>query len=379
MALLLAWQFLTVHYNRDGNWTALFLTGTGFPPPAKLVAGTYLFPGSGYDGEFYRYVAHDLFLQRGYARFIDTPAVRYRRVLIPALALLFAAGHQSWIDTAYIAVVALFVFLGAYWLSRYAALAGRSPAWALAFLLVPATWIAMDRMTVDVAVAALTAGFAVYWKAGVRWKVYAVCVLAGLAHETGLLIAGGACLFELLQRRFARAALWASAALPLFVWAWNLRRIFPGGSYGVAGKFAGRIGGGVFSAVFLTHYPLPPALETIARIADAIGLAGILLASALVIVFLLRSRPLTAPVVSALLFVGMVLVLPVSDVWTDVNSYARVFSPLLILVALPSIAHTIPAPLPWWIGFVPTIGIDLRLGMEFTGSLGDIVRGLLHF
>ncbi len=79
LALLLLWQFLTVHYNRAGNWTALFLTGEDAPIPPDLSPGTYKFPGLGFDGEMYRYVAHDLFMERGYAKYVDSPAQRYHR------------------------------------------------------------------------------------------------------------------------------------------------------------------------------------------------------------------------------------------------------------------------------------------------------------
>lgn len=88
----------------------------------------YLFPGGGFDGEMYRTVAHDPFMQRGFARYVDVPTDRYRRILFPALAYLLAAGHQPWIDGSYIAVIALFVFAGGYWLSQWAVLVGAHPA-----------------------------------------------------------------------------------------------------------------------------------------------------------------------------------------------------------------------------------------------------------
>ena len=33
LALFLGWQFLTVHYNRGENWTALFLIGSDYSMP----------------------------------------------------------------------------------------------------------------------------------------------------------------------------------------------------------------------------------------------------------------------------------------------------------------------------------------------------------
>ena len=380
LALFLLWQFLTVHYNRTGTWTALFLTGQDFPAPPDLVAGTYRFPGAGYDGEMYRYVAHDLFMRRGYARYLDGPAQRYHRILVPALAYLLVAGYQPWIDASYIGVVALFVFFGAYWLSRWAILAGAHPAWALAFLLTPATLISMDRMTVDVALVAFTAAVALYWKTGSARKLFVVLLLACLVRDTALLLVAGLCLFELFHRRFARVALWASAALPMFIWYFLLSRIFPVKShYGAPVWFANKVGPGLFYHLFQPpRYPLPPALETVARFADALALAAILLACVLAILLVLRSRPTGPLAISALLFAALVFALTDRQYWTDVNGYARVLSPLLLLVALPSIANESRPAFPWWLGLAPSIVVDLRLGLQFASPIGGVLRGLLH-
>jgi len=47
--------------NYAGNWIALFGTGSASPPPRALAGEhIYVFPNNtGYDGQFYRYVAHD--------------------------------------------------------------------------------------------------------------------------------------------------------------------------------------------------------------------------------------------------------------------------------------------------------------------------------
>jgi hypothetical protein len=380
LALLLLWQFLTVHYNRAGNWTALFLTGQKYTLPPELAAGTYRFPGVGYDGEMYRLVAHDPFLQRGYARYTDAPGERYRRILLPALAYVLAAGHQSWIDASYIVLIALFIFAGAYWLSRWAVLAGAHPAWALAFLLVPATLISMDRMTVDVALVAFTVAFAVYCRTGSWWKLFLVLLLACLVRETALLLVAGICLFDLLRRRFERVVLWASTSLPMFAWYFFIRRIFPGKThFGAPTWFANKVGPGLlYRMIYPPQYPLPPALDAIARFADSLALAAILLASILAILLVLRAHPRGPLAISGLLFAALVFALTSVQYWVDVNGYARVISPLFILVALPSIARETRNAYPWWLGLVPPIVVDLRLGLQFTSQIGGVVRGLLH-
>jgi hypothetical protein len=380
MALLLLWQFLTIHYNRGGNWTALFLIGSNIPAPPELAPGTYRFPGSGYDGEFYRYVAHDPLTQRGYARYIDAPALRYQRLLIPGLAFLLAAGRQAWIDRAYIAAIALFVFLGAYWLSRWAVPSGAHPAWALAFLLVPSTLISMDRMTVDVATAAFTLAFAVYWRSGEEWKLFGVLLLACLVRETGLLLVAGLCLFELSNRRFGRALRWALAALPMFLWYAFIRAQF-----GEKAHFSIPLwladGFSLFARLFRPpRYPLPPIEEAIARSADVLALAAILLAAVLAMVIFLRAHPFAHPrgplALSGLLFAALVFAFSGDAYWIDVNSYARLLSPLLILIALPAIAPEAGQRIPLWLGLLPAIVVDLRLGIEFTSEIGGVLRGL---
>jgi len=377
LALVLLWQFLTVHYNRAGNWTALFLSGQVSAVPPDLAPETYRFPGHGFDGQMYRSVAHDLFMRRGYVKYVDRPAQRYHRILVPALAYLLVAGHQPWIDASYIAVIGIFVLLGAYWLSRWAVVAGRHPAWGLAFLLVPATLISVDRMTVDVALAAFTVAFALYWRTGAWTKLFVVLVLACLARESGVFLAGGCCLVELFNRRLVRAVIWASTVLPAFVWYLFIRRVLPEKThFGVPTWVARRLGPGIFHRMHQPpHYPLSPLLNTIARWGDVISLMAILLASLLVIL-ILRARPLDPVAITGALFVVLVFVLTNANYWTDVNGYARVFSPLLLLAALGCVASE--GGVPWWAGLVPVILVDLRLSMEFTAGARGVVRGLLR-
>ncbi len=377
LALILLWQFLTVHYNRGGNWTALFLTGADSAIPPDLAPGTYTFPGHGFDGEMYRYVAHDLFMHRGYVKYIDGPAQRFHRILVPALAALLVAGHKPWIDASYIAVIAIFSLLGAYWLSRWAVSVDRHPAWALAFLLVPATVISMDRMTVDVAFAAFTVAFALYWRTSAWVKLFIVLVLGCLARESGALLVGGCCLVEMFKRRWVRALTWASAGLPALAWYLFIRRVLPEQTHlGIPAWVADSFAPGIFHDLFQPpHYPLPPLLDAVARLGDVVSLASILLASVLAILFL-RAYPLNPSAAAASMFAVLIFALTHATYWNDVNGYARVFSPLLLLVALGSLARE--SGVPWWSGLVPIVLVDLRLAMEFASAAGGIIRGLLR-
>jgi hypothetical protein len=379
--LFLLWQFLTVHYNRGGNWTALFLTGKSMAIPPDLAPGTYEFPGKGYDGQMYRYEAHDLFMRHGYVKYLDGPAQRLHRILVPALAYLLVAGYQPWIDGSYIAVIAIFVLLGAYWLSRWAVLVGRHPVWALGFLLVPATLISMDRLTIDVSIAAFTVAFAYYWRTAAWTRLFIVLVLACLARETAVLLVGGCCLAELLNRRMVRAVIWASSALPAFVWFMYVRRAFPEPThFGVPTWVANGIDGGIFIRMLHPlHYPLPPLLDDVARSGDVIAFAAVLVAVFLAIL-LLRAHPRSPMAIAAILFVVLVLLMTTPVFWNDINTHARVFSPLLLLVAMGLMdgGGGERLKIPWWTGLVPAILVDLRLSMQFASNAGAIIRGLLR-
>src|SRR5262245_52116131 len=123
VTVLLAWQSLIVYGSYSGNWTALFMIGDAGrqPAPPELLAGAYVFKdSSGFDGQFYRYVAHDPFLRHGLNALMDAPSGRYHRILVPVLAWLLAGGRAEWIDTAYQVVILGSAFVGTWWLARFA-------------------------------------------------------------------------------------------------------------------------------------------------------------------------------------------------------------------------------------------------------------------
>lgn len=202
-----------------GNWTALFMHGDQYGVPAGIAGGSYVFPNSsGYDGQFYRMMAHDPFFSKGYAAFMDEPAVRSRRILLPALSWVLALGQERWIDAAYIALNLAAVFAGVFYSARWLAAAGCSQLWALGFMILPGTIASLERMVVD---SFFTGLFAAYlWFARKEcWRALWLCAAClCLTKEPGFLCAAGVAAWLAMRREWAGAAKFATAAIPGILW-----------------------------------------------------------------------------------------------------------------------------------------------------------------
>ncbi len=371
-AMLLTWQFLTVRYNYGGNWSALFCTGALMTaPPAGEFSGTYAFAGSnGYDGQFYRYIAHDPFFERGFSNWVDAPRLRYRRALVPLLAYAGALGSPGLIDAAYIAIVAVFVFLGAWWASSYAAACGRHPAWGFGFLLVPSALVSADRLTVDVSLAALACAWALHagGRTIPRKAGWAVLAAIPLARETGLLLNAATGIRLAWVRKFRELAMTALALTPcalwyLFVAIHTRSEAETWVSYAPLSGWAGRV---LHPAAYGPQVPFRSLVVAL----DYVALAGIALAVALGMWLWFRRRDGAVEIAIAL-FCVLVVQTGRPDVWADAFSFGRVFSPLLLLLGLKGLETGSPL-----LG-VPMALVALRVGAQLAPQVLGIARGLL--
>ncbi|MGH9614310.1 MAG: hypothetical protein ACRD4P_14650, partial [Bryobacteraceae bacterium] len=188
--LVLSWQALTVHFNYGDDWSALFYTGAfTSEPPAIADEEIYRFANSsGFDGQYYHFIAHDPFLRNGTERFVDNPRLRWRRILVPLLAWGAAFGQPDYIDSTFLGTILAFLFLGAWWLSTFCRERGLNAAWGLTFALIPAVLVSIDRSTIDISLAALSIGFIVAADSGPPWLLYLILICAPLARETGLVL-----------------------------------------------------------------------------------------------------------------------------------------------------------------------------------------------
>lgn len=371
-ALAFGWQALTVRYNYNNNWTALFGAGALFaaPPDALASENIYRFPNSrGYDGQIFHIMAHDPFMLRGFWKTLDSPRYRYRRFLIPTLVWTLALGQDRFVDAAYISVIQIFLFLSAYWLAALAQLLGRSAAWAVGLFAVPAVTVSLDRMTVDGCLIALIAGLAYYLQKKNWMLVFLFCVLCGLTRETGLLVPLGVIAWLLFQRNFRRAIAMAFSLLPTLLWFLYV-------SSRVPGKVGNRLSMIPFAGIvrrLLSPYPyhFGAAVNLIATVFDYLALAGLLL-GILYSLWNMRRLRSRADGWIALGFAVLVIMIASPDVWRDAFSFARVFSPLLFLTALDCLfAESLT-------GAVPLLLTAPRIWLQFGFQVLGIVRGVLE-
>jgi hypothetical protein len=378
LGVLLAgcWQATTVHFNYGGNWTGLFCTGEACRVPPELAAGTYIFKGApGFDGQYYRFVAHDPWLQKGWSKYQDGPRLRYRRILVPGLAWLLAAGQFRYIDAAYISVILLSVFFGIYWLSCYAVFHGRSPAWGLGFLLIPGTLTSIDRLAVDIALVALCSGLVWYAKRDSPVGIFLVLVLAGLARETGLLLTAAVCLHALWNRRWRQAPIYATAALPTVLW-YGFVVTHAVAAHPSRGGLVPRwffqypLAGIVMKLFQPEHYQLGPLLAGAFQALDAIALCGLLLALGLA-AWGLRKGGWDQEQWATLAFIALALAVSTPDFWRNVYGYGRPLSPLVFLVGLRALSGG-----SLW-ALAPILMMDLRVAAQWAPQLRGVLRGIL--
>ena len=369
LAIGFAWQALTVHYNRGGNWTALFLSGSRFPvPPALAAENVYVFPDSaGYDGQMYHYVAHDPLLRHGFGEFVDNARLRYRRILLPASAFLLAFGHQCAIDACYIAANLLFLFFGAWWTARYFALSNLNPAWSILFVATPAAVTSLDRLTVDLSTTALAMGFAYYAKIDSRWRLYFLLVLAGLSRETGLILIAAYCLSRLAQRRFKQAVLFGTAAVPTALWYLyiNARTDKILGSW-----FKAPLSGMIQWSLHPLPYQYSLAVNVLIVTLEYLSMAGVFIACVLAVLMLFRN-PFGHLEIAAGLFTGLAVCFN-ETFYQDALGGGRVLSPLLIFLILGN-AATLSA-----IWCLPLLLVAMRTWLQLLSPFLGIVKGILH-
>jgi hypothetical protein len=367
-ALGLGWQLLTVHFNYGGNLTALFCHGSQFPlPPGLAAEHIYVFPNSGgYDGQSYHYVAHDPFARTDIGRAVPDPSLRYPRILLPGMAHLLALGRAGWIDVSYLLCGLFFLGLGAYWLAHLLARAGRHPLFAALYVAVPVAIVSLDRMLVDLALASLALGFAVYLDSDsdAPWKLYLVLAAAALCRETGFLLFAAYAIRLLSLRRYRQVAIFATALLPAALWTLWVRTAIPGGAaLGLRSLLP--VWGMLQAVLHPRHYAFSALVVAVIRTLEWVQLGGIVLSIVLAFGSL---RKLGAGAISnaCFLWACFAITLP-PGVYDDPFAGARILAPLLLFQFLEAGRFT----------RLPLLLVTPRVWLELAPQVLGILRGLV--
>ena len=364
-----SWVVLNIAFQYSGNPTGLFYTGAKTPlPPGLPAAHTFRVNDDvGYDAQFYHLIAHDPLNRRGFLSYVDNARLRWRRIGVPGLAALLAGGSDRGVDYVYIAIELAFVFLGTLWLSRYVQSQSLHAAWGLTFLLIPAVAVSLDRLTIDLPLAAICIGLALYADAPKPgWRVYAMLCAAPLIRETGIVVVAGWCVYRIVQRDARGAARGAVSAVPAVAWWLYVQsNTAPDGTDWLSSyPFSGIINRTLQGTGDPTSTPWLRA----ANVFEDVALAGMWLA--LILAFYLAwKRRWKFVEITAILFAAFTAALGRFDLWTSAYATGRTMSPLLILLALVAfqkrrVLYAFPL-----LFFVP------RIALQYEAELRAMLRG----
>jgi hypothetical protein len=231
------------------------------------------------------------------------------------------------------------------------------PAWGLLFLVLPATMVSVDRLVTDGALAALAVAFVLYSKRPC-WQLFLVLAAATLTRETGFLLLAGYCGHLLFRRRWAMTALFALTAVPAALWYGYVQL------HSVPDHYLAQSSRLPLSELFgaMLHpmlYPAGVPLVPLVHAADVLALAGMLVAFALAILLVVARGCSRPECLVALLFALMGIFLQRSDVWGNVYSFGRVWTPLLIFLAVQAVRRRSVVWLLPWAMTLPRVALQL--------------------
>jgi hypothetical protein len=262
--LCLLYSLLVVLQN-NGDALALVTIGTRFSEaiPAS-VGGT-----EGYDGQFVYYIARD---PSTAAAYIDVPAYRFQRILLPLLGRALSFGQANLIPWALLLVNLVSLAIGTNLMERLLSQHNASRWYALGYGLSIGTFGSVRLSLSEPLAYALVLGGIVVAEYD-RWLRSALLfALAALAKETTLLFVAGYVFYWLYQRRWQRAFVFGLiAVIPFIVWQFVLYDHF--GTFGVGA-------GGALA----TNFEVVPCAGVI-RILIVGGLLGLIVFGPIICIF----------------------------------------------------------------------------------------------
>jgi hypothetical protein len=211
---------------RTGDPAALIVPGQAWVAPELLPPNAHVYPGAGYDGQFFFYLAQDPLLTGKAASrdkltspYVDHIAYRYQRILLPALGWLTSWGHPRLLEWT-LPMINLLAVLGAgSLLAQFLAARGRSPWLSLVYMLSLGVMAGFANDLADPLAASLFVAAVIWWLEERPALAIAALTACLLARELYLIPVASVVVLELVRRR-GRGAPWL---IPLAVYgAWQI-------------------------------------------------------------------------------------------------------------------------------------------------------------
>jgi hypothetical protein len=183
----------------------------------------------GYDGQFVYYIARD---PSNAASFIDVPAYRFQRILLPLAGMVLSLGQDSLIPWALLAVNLIALGAGTALMEQLLVQHRVSRWYALSYGLTLGTFGAVRLSLPEPLAYGLVLG-GILLVTRERWILSAILfALAALAKETALVFAAGYGLYLLSQRRWQMAVLFSVISFVPFA-GWQLVLLDKFGAMGI--------------------------------------------------------------------------------------------------------------------------------------------------
>jgi len=203
-------------------------------PLALVTIGTRFSQGiadgsEGYDGQFVYYIARD---PATAAQYLDVPAYRFQRILLPLLGRALAFGQPSLI-TWTLLIINLISLAGGTWLLENLLVRQEVSRWyALTYGLTVGIFASVRlSLSEPLAYALVLGGLTLANRERWGWSAV-VFALAGLAKETTLFFAAGYTLYLLVGRRWRTAIGFSAVSMvPFILWQLILRNSL--GTFGI--------------------------------------------------------------------------------------------------------------------------------------------------
>lgn len=309
--------------NAVGGYSGLLQVGevSRLAPLIEAEVGDLpLAPNKGHDTQIYYAIAIDLGGER-MPELFDHGPYRYRRILYPAVASVFGLVDGTALLTSMVVLTILGAAASTGLVAAIANRRGRSDWWALAVLLNPGVWLSTRLLTADIMALALML-LGLYWfLVGRRGAAFAFA-LSGLAKEIYLLTPG----VLAISRDRTRWKLIIVPAIALVGWMTWLTMT-------MGNAFTGRGNVGWPFVGIIEASPVWRTFDT----GDVLYLVFALASVALGLLHAVFVKSwLRWPILSWAIL-GLV---SSSWVWDIGNNPARVFAPILVLVAIAGFART---------------------------------------